>query len=163
MIRGIALIVAAIVLGVVLLNATDSPAPFVPKVAASDGTTTSTTVAAGSSTTASTTATTTAAKAHKPSEVTVLVVNGSRVSGAAGRIATSLGAAGYLLKPSGNTPNPAVASNVYYKPGYEADARAIAGRLTPAPGVLPMPTPAPVKDLAGANVLVVVAADLAGR
>lgn len=161
MARGIALIVAAIVLGVVLLNATDSPEPFVPKVTAADGATTTTTTASGSSTSAST-STTAPAKAHKPSEVTVLVVNGSGVSGAAGRIATTLGAAGYLLKPSGNT-SPAVASNVYFKPGYEADARAIAGRLTPAPGVLPMPDPTPVKDLQGANVLVVVAADLAGR
>lgn len=163
MMRGIALIVAAIVLGVVLLNATDSPEPFTPKVTAADGSTTETTAAPSDSGSSSTsTPTTVAAKAHKASEVAVLVVNGSKVTGAAGRIATTLGAAGYLLKPAGNT-SPAPASNVYYQPGYEADARAIAGRLTPQPGVLPMPDPAPVSDLKGANVLVVVAADLAGR
>ena len=64
------------------------------------------------------------------------------------------------LAPAGNT-KVASASNVYYQPGYAADARAIAGSLSPQPSVLPMPTPAPVKDLVGAKILVVVAADLA--
>ena len=41
------------------------------------------------------------------------------------------------------------------------EVRKVAAKLTPAPGVLPMPNPAPVNDLLGANVLVVVAADLA--
>jgi hypothetical protein len=161
MLRGIALIVAAIVLGVVLLNATDSPEPFVPKVTAADGaTTTSPTTSSTGGTTASTTATTAGAKAHRPGEVAVLVVNGSGVSGAAGRNAQKIAAAGYLLKPSGNAKT-AAASIVYYKAGYDADARAIAGLLAPVPGVQPMPDPAPVKDLLGANILVVVAADLA--
>jgi hypothetical protein len=159
MARGIALIVAAVILGVVLLKATDSPAPFVPKVTAADGSTTTSTTEATGSTTA-TTPTTAAAKAHKPGEVKVLVVNGSGVTGAAGRVATTLASEGYVLKPSGNVKT-ASASNVYYQPGYDADARAIAAKLSPAPGVVPMPTPAPVKDLLGANVLVVVAADLA--
>jgi hypothetical protein len=161
MARGIALIVAAVLLGIVLLNATDSADPFVPKVTAADGSTTTTTErATGDST--DTTSTTVAVKAHPPGEVTALVVNGSGVTGAAGQIAQKLSAGGYKLKPSGNTKT-AAASNVYFKPGYEADARAIAALLAPAPGVLPMPDPAPVKDLLGANVLVVVAADLAGK
>jgi hypothetical protein len=160
MLRGIALIVVAVVLGVVLLNATDSPEPFVPKVTAADGVTTTSTTEAPDGT-ASTTATTAVATAHKPGDVTVLVVNGSGVKGAAGRVATTVASEGYKLKPPGNTNNPAAASNVYYQAGYEADARAIAAKLTPAPGVQPMPDPAPVKDLLGANVLVVVAADLA--
>jgi hypothetical protein len=159
MARGIALIVAAVVLGVVLLNATDSPEPFVPKVTAADGPTTTTPSTSATDAT-TTTPTTAAAKAHKPGEVQVLVVNGSGVNGAAGRVATTLSSEGYTLKPSGNVKT-AAASNVYFQPGYQADAQAIAAKLTPAPGVLPMPTPAPVKDLAGAHVLVVVAADLA--
>jgi hypothetical protein len=160
MARGIALIVAAVVLGVVLLNATDSPEPFRAKAAGASSSTTTSTTATDSTAGSSSTTAPPADQAHKPSEVTVLVVNGSGISGAAGRNATKLASAGYVLKPSGNTKT-AAASNVYYVPGYAADARAIAASLSPQPGVLPMPTPAPVKDLLGAKVLVVVAADLA--
>ena len=54
MLRGIALIVAAVVLGVVLLNATDSPEPFVPKVTAAEGSTTTSTTEVTGDTTATT-------------------------------------------------------------------------------------------------------------
>ena len=162
MLRGIGLIVVAIVLGVVLLNATDSPEPFQAEASAGDetpavvpddegdeGTTTSTTVAA--------------AQAHDPSEVQILVANGTggQVRGAAGRIAETLKASNYILKTSTNTRTAAEASMVYFQPGYDEDAKRIAALLTPAPGVQAMPDPVPVADLAGANVLVVVAADLA--
>ncbi|MCU1372842.1 MAG: hypothetical protein JWO68_128 [Actinomycetia bacterium] len=164
MARGIALIVAAIVLGVVLLRATDSPAP-VP-VKSTTGTTTATTpgsVATGTQTTGTTTPTTAGAgtKAHNPTEVAVLVANGSRVKGAAAGLATKLKAANYLVKPSVNTKATASASVVYYDPGYQADAQAIANTLNPKPAVQPMPDVLPVADRAGAQVLVVIAADLA--
>ena len=154
--RGIALIVAAVVLGLVLLNATDkSP---VLEATADDGDTEVTTT----TTDAERTTTTVAARAHDPAEVTILVANGSGVKGAAGRIAESLKASNYVLKESTNTQTPAEASIVYFAEGYQADARAVASLLTPPPGIQPMPTEAlPVKDLAGANLLVVVAADLA--
>lgn len=154
--RGIALIVAAVVLGLVLLNATEkSP---VLEATADDGDTEVTTP----TTDAERTTTTVAARAHDPAEVTILVANGSGVKGAAGRIAESLKASNYVLKESTNTQTPAEASIVYFAEGYQADARAVASLLTPPPGIQPMPTEAlPVKDLAGANLLVVVAADLA--
>jgi hypothetical protein len=160
MVRGIALIVVAIVLGVVLLRATDSPAPST--ISATSGGTTSSTptsVAGSSSTTAPTTDTTTKTTAHNPSEVPVLVANGSGVNGAAGRVAAILQPKNYIIKPSVNT-GTAPASVVYYQPGYQADAEAIAALLTPKPAVQAMPDPAPVKNLAGAQVLVVVAANL---
>jgi hypothetical protein len=152
--RGIALIVAAIVLGVVLLNATDK-SPELTAKADTPGVTTTTTARD------STTSSTAPAKAHDPAQVPILVANGSKVKGAAGRIAESLKASNYVLKESVNTDTPAEGSVVYYTPGYEADARAVAALLTPPPAVQAMPSTAPVKNLAGAKLLVVVAADLA--
>lgn len=162
MLRGIGLIVVAIVLGVVLLNATDSPEPFRAAATADDETSTTDTGDDEETTTSTTVA---AAEAHDPSEVAIIVANGTggQVKGAAGRIAETLKASNYILKTSTNTRTAADASIVYFQPGYEEDAKLIAGLLTPAPGVQPMPDPVPVADLAGANVLVVVAADLAAQ
>jgi hypothetical protein len=162
MARGIALIVVAVVLGVVLLRSTDSPADPVVSSGGGGGkatTTTSTAPPAGGSTTT----TAPAAAAHDPSKVAILVANGTggQVKGAAGRIAATLKTSNYLLKEATNTKAPAESSVVYFAAGYEPDARKIATLLTPQPKVAALPAASPVKDLAGANVLVVVAADLA--
>ena len=155
MARGVALIIAAVLLGVVLLRATDSPS-FEP---VDSGTTTindgkgSTTTTPGSSTTTSV--------AHDPASVTVLVANGAGINGLASKIGDKLKAANYVTAEPGNTKAPADQSAVYYTPGYEADANAIAALLTPAPKVEPLPDPPPVDDLKDANVVVVAAADLA--
>ena len=156
MARGIGLIVVAVVLGLVLLRATDSPEPFEPKVTSTaerpEGT-------PGDEDEDATT--TTVAQARNPAEVSILVANGSGVTGAGGRITETLGGSNYVLKDPTNTTSPAETSAVYFVEGYEADAKAVAQLLTPVPAALPMPDPVPVKDLAGANILVVVAADLA--
>jgi hypothetical protein len=158
MARGIALIVAAVVLGIVLLNATDRTPSFVET---NGSKATQTTVAGSTETTSASTPSTARSKAHDPSAVAILVANGSGVKGAAAKIATTLAGSNYVLKTSVNTKTPASSSIVYYSPGYDADARAIASLLTPAPSVQPMPSPLPVADLTGANILVVVAADIA--
>lgn len=155
MARGVALIIAAVLLGIVLLKATDEPA-F--EAAGVDRTTVpdignTTTTAKGSSTTIST--------AHDPSKVTVLVANGAGINGLASKIGDKLKAANYVTAEPGNTKAPADESAVYFSPGYEADANAIAALLTPAPKVAAIPSPAPVADLKNAKVLVVAAADLA--
>lgn len=161
MARGIMLIVVAVLLGVVLLNATDDPEPFAQ---ASDeesddqGTTPTTEATGGEEETTSTSA---PAVARDPSEVTVYVVNGSGVRGAAGSITERLKGSTYITVDPGNI-EVVDSSRVYFTPGYEADAAAIASLLTPPPAVEAMPDPAPVDDLRGAQVLVVVAADLAG-
>jgi len=164
MVRGIALILVAVVLGVVLLHTTDRTASFTKTTAATKTTTTvahTTTTAAGALTTTSTT--TAASKGHNPAQVAILVANGSGVKGAAARIAQTLAASNYVLKPSTNTKTPASSSVVYYAAGYDNDAKAIARLLTPQPAVQALPATLPVADLAKANVLVVVAADLAGH
>lgn len=160
MARGIGLIVVAVLLGVVLLKATDSPEPFREESTAG-ATTDPDGAEAGEGEGAEESTTTTVAPARNPAEVAVLVANGSGVSGAAGRVAETLKGSNYQMKESTNTTSAAEASFVYYAEGYEADARAVAALLTPSPTVQAMPDPIPVRDLAGANVLVVVAADLA--
>lgn len=163
MARGILLIVVAVALGIVLLQATDSPEPFQATAdGGGAGGDRGTTPEIDDDTTTTTTPTTQAPVAHDPSEVTVLVANGSGISGAAGRVADSLKASNYVTAPSVNANTPAETSTVYYAPGYEADAAAVAGLLTPTPAIEPMPDPLPVDDLSGAQILVVVAADLAG-
>jgi hypothetical protein len=162
MARGIALIVVAVLIGVVLLKATDSPEAFTTTNVESsdDGDDEGTTVTTADSD--DTTPTTAAAEvAHNPAEVTVLVANGAGILGVAPRVADQLKAANYVTAEPGNTKAPADESAVFYTPGYEADATAIAQLLTPVPKVAPLPEPPPVDDLKASHVLVVAAADLA--
>ena len=158
MARGIALIVAAVLLGVILLRATDSPEPFAnvdteDTVEEDDGTTVTSDPGA-------TTPTVTAA-VRDPAEVTVLVANGAGIPGLASTVADQLKGANYIVAEPGNTKAPADESAVFFTPGYEADAAAVAALLTPPPNVAALPSPAPVDDMKGAHVLVVAAADLA--
>jgi hypothetical protein len=159
MARGIALIVAAVLLGVILLRATDSPEPFTAvdvEKPADTSDDTATTLPDDTATTA-----TTVVAAHNPAEVTVLVANGASIAGLASKISDELKAANFVVAEPTNTKAPAAESAVFYVAGYEADAAAIASLLTPAPKTAPLPDPPPVDDLAGAQVLVVAAADLA--
>jgi hypothetical protein len=159
--RGVALIVAAVIVGVLLLRSTDGSEPFRAAGTEPTGTQTTnpTTKPAGNG--ATTTTTVAAAKPHDPAQVTVLVANGSTVKGAAGKIATGLNASNYVTAPSVNTTAAASASVVYFAAGYEPDAKAIAALLKPAPTVAAMPNPLPVPSLGNAQVLLVIAADLA--
>lgn len=168
MARGVALIVAAVIVGVVLLRSTDGTEAFRADTSADEqtdgtqpatGTNTNSTQTTAKPATGGNT-TTTAAAAHDPAKVTVLVANGSGVAGAAGKIATTLKGSNFIAQAA-NTLAPVSTSVVYFTAGYEADAKAIAALLKPSPGVAAIPNPLPVADLAGAHVLVVVAADLA--
>lgn len=160
MARGVALIVAAVLLGVLLLRATDGN--DFNTVASRD--TTNTTVGDDTTNTTAksggTTVTTAVKTARNPAEVTVLVANGAGVNGLASKVADKLKAANYVTAEPGNTKAPADESAVYFTPGYEADAAAVAALLTPAPKVSALPDPPPVDDMKGAQVLVVAAADL---
>jgi hypothetical protein len=162
--RGVALIVAAVIVGVLLLRSTDGSEPF--RAAGTDPTGAETpdpTSKPAVNGTTTTTAAVAAAKAHDPAQVTVLVANASTVKGAAAKIATGLNASNYVTLPSVNTLSTVAvtASVVYFAAGYEPDAKAIAALLKPAPGVAAMPNPLPVSSLGTAQVLLVVAADLA--
>lgn len=110
-----------------------------------------------------TTTTTTAAGVRPPAEVSVLVANGSGEAGLAGELSDQVGDAGYeTAEPSNVREDVTVpASAVYHADGYEAEAAALAATLTPVPPVAPFPDPAPVDDLRGATILLVVGPDLA--
>lgn len=161
MARGVVLIVVAVVLGVVLLQATDEPGPFEPAISDGAG------LAGGVSTTPSseagepTSTSETTVQPVDPSTITVLVANGSGgVAGLAGRLTEQLAAEGY--QTASPTDTGAIDSSVvYYTPGFEDAAEALAALFEPPPEVAPLPDPAPVDDLEAANLVLVAAADLA--
>jgi hypothetical protein len=108
------------------------------------------------------TATTVTVPLRTPADIKVLPTNGTSTAGAATNTGNRLKAAGYNVLAATNTTNPATASNVFYNPGFEREARVIAQLLGFADAtVLPMPTPPPVADTRGADVIVVVGADQA--
>jgi hypothetical protein len=156
--RGAALVVIAVVVGLLLLrngldtsevvtSSKDNSAKDSGKDSSKDGSSgsTSTTVAVKS-----------------PAEVTVIVLNGTSVSGAAGKYSTAIGSAGYQMLTPGDAPTKIPATQVFFTPGYEREAAAVAlaagapGTVTPA--ALPSPPPG---DVGAANVVVIIGADLA--
>jgi hypothetical protein len=161
MARGVALIVAAVLLGVVLLRATDGSDL---DAVASDDVEDDSGDDAGDDTDSSVdlpTTDTTLPPPRDPAEVTVLVANGAGIGGLAGRIAETLNGANYVTAEPTNTRAPANESIVFFTPGYESEAAAIAALLSPTPRVEALPDPPPVENVGTANVLVVAAADLA--
>lgn len=158
-VKGVILVVVAVLIGFALLQdqdastaevavgADDDPAETVDDEPAADD--------------EAVESTTTTAATRPPSEVKVLVANGSEVNGAAGAQSDALAALGY------DTANPAnaelvPATVVYYTPGYEAEAEDLAAAIDAGPeAVNPLPTPAPVADMQLSNLLLVVGPELA--
>ncbi|MDP9070329.1 MAG: LytR C-terminal domain-containing protein [Actinomycetota bacterium] len=156
--RAAALLAVAVVLGVVLLNAADD----VPRQRLSAGDAPETTVRRAVTTTTAPTTTTTS-PARQPKDVKVISANGTTVRGAAGKVRDMLQEAGYNVLAPGDAKR-ADASAVYFTPGYDREAVAVAEVLgLPTSAVKPLPSPAPVTDLRGANVAVVVGPELAER
>ncbi|MBW3645242.1 MAG: LytR C-terminal domain-containing protein [Actinobacteria bacterium] len=170
MLRGVMLIVVAVVLGIVLLQGTDGPDPFT--AATEDTTTTADTTDAGDDgdtppTVAdngdgdTTDTTEVPPPTVDPSTITVLVANGSGgVAGLAAAVTEVVTEAGYETAPPTNS-KAVESSVVYYAPGFQEAAAAVAQLFDPAPEVAPLPDPSPVDDLRGANVVLVASGDLA--
>lgn len=157
--RGALLLAVAVLLGIVLLNAADdSPTDTVSAARPSADATTSLPPAVLPPPTTASTVPLRAAK-----DVRVLTANGTSVKGVGGRVKDVLKGAGYnVLAPT--DAKPATASAVYFAPGFEREAQAVAQYLAlPPTTVQPMPVPPPVTDLREANVLVVVGPDMAQR
>ena len=163
--RGAFLLVVAVTLGIVLLQAFDRGSdPF----ASSLRTASTTPVTTRTPPRGAVSATTTTTPAHAPVNVKVLTANGSGVQGAAGRVGDVLRQAGDNVLSPTNTPKNVSASAVYFAPGFEADARLVAQKLSlPESSVQPLPTGPALTDLVadtkGAEVLVTVGPDLANR
>jgi len=149
--RGALLLVVAVVLGIVLLQAAD-------KGTSSRGLTTGT--RATTPTTTVPTPTTVATRA--PADVKVLAVNGTTTAGLGSRVSDKLRTAGYnVLAPTDSSRKPVASSSVYFAVGYQSEATAIAELLGLQPtAVQPLPAAAPVADTRGANVLVLAGQDL---
>ena len=159
--RGVVLVVVAVVIGLLLLRDDDSRATQVA-VGTDGGSEVDEAPVEGDDTddTASSTTTTSAAP-RPPSEVKVLVANGSGTNGAAGGATDALEALGYVTGTPANAER-VPATVVYYTDGYQVEAEALAEAIGAAPTtVTAMPAVAPVDDLQLANILVVIGPDLA--
>lgn len=163
--RGIVLLAVALMIGILLLNATDADPPGTrvttePSGAADDGGDGDD--GGGGDAAAATTVPPTTMAPRAPQEVKVIVVNASGVKGAAGKASDMLKPPGYNVLAPTNANNSE--SAVYFSPGYEADAAAVAAALGFALStVKPLPTPPPIPDSKGAHVVVIVGRDQGSR
>lgn len=167
MARGIVLIIAAVALGLILLNATDGPEPF--RTTAGTGSASTDdgggddgeAVDDGDEEGDETETTTTTVPLRQPAEITVLVANGSGIPRAASGLSDIIAGFGYQMAEPANAPATVASSVIHYLPGFEREAQALATQLNPAPPVQAMPNPQPVSDLRSAQILVLQGPDLA--
>lgn len=153
--RGAALIGVAVILGVVLLNAIDdgNDGPVGdggPASSTTSSSTTTTTVAKGSGD--GTSSTTAKAATIPPSQVTVLVLNGSGRDGVATTLTNSLKAKGYKTLPPSNAAVRA-GTVIDAKAGKTAACTTLAASV-PGAKVQAMPTPPPVATEADCIVII---------
>jgi hypothetical protein len=93
-----------------------------------------------STSTSSTSSTT--APVHPPSQVRVLVLNGSGVQGAAARMATKLRGLGYAVQGVGNAPRQAH-TVVACHAGFVTESAQLANAVGPSTAIVPFPNPPP--------------------
>lgn len=159
--RGAALVVVAVLLGLVLLrNGLDTS-----EVVTSNGSDSSSDSSDDGGTDDASDSgeeTTTTLAARPPAEVSVVVLNGTSVSGAAGKYSTAIGTAGYQMLEPGDAATKIPATQVFFAPGFEMEAAAVALAAgvpaTVTPAALPTPPPG---EVGTANVVVVIGADIA--
>jgi hypothetical protein len=161
--KGALLLVAAVVLGVLVLKAFDTGIGA-GDARVSSGTTkpvaTSTTRRAGASVPVASTSTTLKARAH--GEVRVVVANGAGVRGLGGRTTDALKSLGYNTLAATDTTQSLDKTQVQFADGFEAEAREVAQVLSlPLTSVQRLNSP-PVAaaDLGDAKVVVLLGADV---
>ena len=157
--RGVFLVVVAFLIGVGLLHSADrSQSIGVTQTSGSPATTakpkTTTTVAAP-------TTTTTTLPLRDPKTVKVLAANGSNTDGIGNKVRLKLQAASYdALAPvtaTAKTPT----TIVYFNPGFQGEAIALAGLLgVPPASAQAMPAKPPVPQLGTANIVVFAGDDI---
>jgi len=167
--RGAALVVVAVVIGLFLLREGLDTSEAVTASSGDDGTSESVDSTDGSDSSEGTddgTTTSTTVASRPPGEVPTIVLNDSGVDGAAGRYSDVLAAEGYqLTNPDGataDTEGDAAVTVVYFAPGFEAEAAAVATAIGAPETVVPTDLPTtPPGPIAGASVVVVIGIDLA--
>jgi hypothetical protein len=152
-VAGAFLVVAAVVIGLVLLGkgfSDDGGFLSTSKKTSDAGSQTGTTLPAHATTTT---------EAVDPASVKVFVANASGKSGAAGKVSAVLAGKQYPAPAVGDAAT-AATTMVYFLPGQAPQAQLVASSLDlPASSVAPMPTPPPVSNLGTATVLVVIGTD----
>lgn len=169
--RGAALVVVAVLLGLVLLrNGLDTSEVVTSSrdtettdegtdggttdVGADDG--------ADAGTDEGTDGTTDTVAVRPPAEVSVIVLNGTSVAGTAGKYSDAIGSAGYQMLEPGNSTAKTAVTLVHFVEGFEAEATAVATAAGVPATVSPTPLPDPAPgDVGAANVVVVVGTDIA--
>jgi hypothetical protein len=143
--KGAALIALAVIVGVFLLQKTDSSSAGSPTVAAKAPKTT-TTVHKPQPTTSTTGTTVAAAPTKTPDQLHLIVLNGGAATGEAAKLRGKLQQVGYTNQEQANTwsGHHQTGITIMCKPGLEAEAVALS-QQTPLQGskVVPFPTPAP--------------------
>ena len=106
-------------------TSTTTTTSSIPEISETPSTTSTTTTSAEPPATTTTTSTTTTSVVESPVVLQVQVLNGSGVTGAAGRLTDKLSEAGYVVLPAGNAPERYATSAVYYQEGWQAKAEEI--------------------------------------
>lgn len=152
--RGLGLVGLAVLVGIALLQATDtsSTLPRMPIPAAGQLLTTTT----GSGGSSATTTTRPVGGARPPAQVKVLVLNAAGRPGAAAAVSRKLQGLGYATLAPANASKAAPQTTVYFKPGFETEAAAVAGQVGTGVRSEPLPDPSPYAGTDQANVVVVV-------
>lgn len=132
--RGLVVLVVALVVGFLLLLNAGGGGGSTEVSAGSDagGPSTTAPLDGGDTTTTADTTTTTEASTRSPSEVKVIVLNGSGQDGAAGATSDTIAGSGYEMATPANGPS-IEATTVYYTDGFEAEATSIALLLGKSP------------------------------
>ena len=150
--RGLALIAAAVILGILLLSRGFDDGSGAIDIGGGDD-----------SESSDTTAPTETLSGRSPGEVNVLVANASGVSGVAGNATTFLAGLGYLTADPTDAPAASDVTTVYFQPDYEVEAMEVARNLQANPDQVQQLDAAalPVPDVGTAHVVAVIGADLA--
>jgi len=161
-VRGLLVLGAAVVVGILLLASWGDDGGTTVETGDAKASTTLDTSDLGSTTSPPEDSTTTTAPPsdHSPSEVSVIVLNGSGQTGAAGTNSETVGAAGYTMLTPGNAPANIDSTTVYYADGYESDAIAVAQLLGKGTDAVKPLSEASLGGAEGdANVVVILGAD----
>ncbi len=158
--RGLAIVIVAVVIGVLLLpSATRAP---LSAAAVSSGTTT--TLVPGRAAAHGHQSSTTTSTTVPPASIHVLVANATTVNGVAGSTTQFLASKGFGTLTATNALLKVTASEIFTVGGATADTQAVAAALSlPASSIEPAAAAAPVASTTGANVVVIVGPDLAAR
>jgi hypothetical protein len=154
------LVVVAIVVGIFLMNKGGGGAVVASAGDRLPATTTTTSLPPGA-----VTQTTQTSATLPPASVRIVAANGTTVKGLAAKTKTTLAAAGYTNVAALSTSTPVTSSLIYYVPGADADARAVAkavGFSVDRVAALPPASQIPVTPITGARVILLLGPDAPG-